>query len=126
VSVVYGREFGDQAAASEQGFMPRPLVQYPHPLADGQSDMPPMLGRSLEDAARLIEIATGVQHELDPQPVPAPLLNLVEVAAVGVVRVVGLLVGPVTHLSSFDAEGARPCKPCKKRNPKQSARLGFS
>jgi hypothetical protein len=25
----------------------------------------------------------GVEHELDPQPVPAPLLDLVEVAAVG-------------------------------------------
>jgi hypothetical protein len=28
----------------------------------------PMLGRALEDAARFVEIATGVQHEFDPQP----------------------------------------------------------
>jgi hypothetical protein len=33
--------------------MPRPLVQHPHPLADGQPDARPMLDRALEDAARL-------------------------------------------------------------------------
>ena len=64
--------------------MPRPLVKHPHPLADRQPDARPMLGRPLEDAARLVEIAAGVQHEFDPQSVPAPFFDLVEVPAVGV------------------------------------------
>ena len=34
---------------------------------------------------------------LDPQPFAAPLLHLLEVAAVCVVRVVGFLVGQVRH-----------------------------
>jgi hypothetical protein len=37
---------------------------------------------------------------LDPQPVPAPLLDLVEVAAVGIERIVGLLIGPVAKAFS--------------------------
>jgi hypothetical protein len=35
----------------------------------------------LEDAAGFVEVAAGVEHEFEPQPVPAPLLDLVEVAA---------------------------------------------
>jgi hypothetical protein len=77
--------------------MPRPLVKHPHPLADRQPDARPMLGRPLEDVARLVEIAGGVQHEFDPQSVPAPFFDLVEVPAVGVARVIGLLVRQVAH-----------------------------
>jgi hypothetical protein len=87
-----------RCAASEHRFMPRPLVHYPHPLADGQPDARSTLGRPFEDAAGLIDTASGKEHEFDPQPVAAPLLDLVEVAAVGIVGIVGLLVGPVTHV----------------------------
>ena len=79
--------------------MPRAFVQHPHPLPHGQPDARPVLAGSLEDAARFFEAVAGVEHELDPQPVAAPLLDLVEVAAVGIERVVGFLVGPVTHLA---------------------------
>jgi hypothetical protein len=48
--------------------MPRPLVHYPHPLADCQSDARPMFGRPLEDAAGLIEAAAGIEHEFDRSP----------------------------------------------------------
>ena len=43
----------------------------------------------------------GEQHFADPLPIPAPLLDLPEVAPVGVERVVGFFVGPVVggHLS---------------------------
>ncbi len=51
----------------------------------------------LEDAARLVEVVTGVKQHHDPQPVAAPLLDFVEVAAISVVRVVGLFVSPIAH-----------------------------
>ena len=34
--------------------MPRPLVQHPHALADGEPDARPMLGGALEDAPRFV------------------------------------------------------------------------
>jgi hypothetical protein len=34
---------------------------------------------------------------IEALPIPAPLLDLVEVAPVGVVRIVGVLVGPAIH-----------------------------
>ena len=77
--------------------MPRPLVHYPHALADHQPDGRPVLGGALEDAARLVKVIVGVEHQLDPQPVFALLLDFVEVAAVGVVQIAGLFVGPVAH-----------------------------
>jgi hypothetical protein len=46
-----------------------------------------MLVRPLEDAARLVEVVAGIEQQHDPQPVPAPLLNLVEVAALGIERI---------------------------------------
>jgi hypothetical protein len=54
--------------------MPWPLVQHSDALADRQPYARPMLGRPLEEAPRLVEA----------RPVPAPLLDLVEIAAVGV------------------------------------------
>jgi len=57
----------------------------------------PMLDGPLKDAPRLVEVVAGVEHELDPQSVLAPLLDLVEVAPVGVGWVVGFFVGPVAH-----------------------------
>ena len=48
---------------SEDSFVPRPLVQHPHALADHQPDARPALGSALEDAARLVEVVAGVEHE---------------------------------------------------------------
>jgi hypothetical protein len=90
-----GAYIGGPRPASEDRLVPRPLVQYPHALADSQSDVRPVFGGWLEDAARLVEAVAGIEHELDSRPVPDPPLDLVEVAAIGVARVVGLLVGPV-------------------------------
>jgi hypothetical protein len=42
-----------------------------------------VLDGPLEDATRLVEAVAGIEHPLDPQPVAAPLLDLVEVAPVG-------------------------------------------
>jgi hypothetical protein len=42
----------------------------------------PMLDVPLKDAPRLVEVVGGVEHELDPQSVLAPLLDLVEVLSV--------------------------------------------
>jgi DNA-binding transcriptional ArsR family regulator len=44
--------------------VPWPLVQHPHALPDRAR---PVLGRPIEDAARLVEAATGVEHEFDAQ-----------------------------------------------------------
>ena len=57
--------------------MPWPLVQHPHALPDREPDARPVLGRPLEDAARLVEAATGVEHEFEPQSVTAPFLDFV-------------------------------------------------
>lgn len=46
---------------------------------------------------RLVEVIAGVEQALDPQSAAAPLLDLVEVAAVGIERIIGLLVGPAAH-----------------------------
>jgi len=64
------------------------LIEHACPLPDRQLGARPVLDRPLKDAARLVEVVARIQHQLDPQPVPAPLLDLVEVAAVGIERVV--------------------------------------
>ena len=59
-----------------------------------------MRGRCLvaaRNAARLVEVVASIEHMLDSQSVRAPFLDFVEVAAVGVVRVVGFFVGAVAH-----------------------------
>jgi hypothetical protein len=78
----------------------RPLVQHPYALADCEPDARPTLDRALEHAARLVEVVAGVEHELYSQPVPTPLLDLVEIASVGKQRI---LVGPVVHCLSLRA-----------------------
>jgi hypothetical protein len=92
--------------------VPWPLVQHPHALPDREPDARPVLGRPLEDAARLVEAATGVEHKFDPQSVTAPFLDLVEVAAVGVVRVVGFFVGAVAHAVVINHLGSKQSRPC--------------
>ena len=56
-----------------------------------------MLDGVLEDAPRFVKVVARVEHQLNPQPVPAPFLDLVEVAAVGIERVVGLLDSPISY-----------------------------
>jgi hypothetical protein len=46
-------------------------------------------GEALKDKLGLGETVSSKQHFLNALPVPAPLLDLVEVAPVGVERVVG-------------------------------------
>ena len=72
-----------------------PLVQHPHALADRQPDARPMLDSPIEDAPRLVEVVAAIEHELGSQPISAPLPDLVEVAAVGIERVISFFVGPV-------------------------------
>ena len=62
--------------------MARPLVQDPHALADGQPDARPVLDRSLEDAARLVEIVASIEHPVGFAAVLGPLLDLVIIAVV--------------------------------------------
>ena len=38
----------------------------------------------LKYSARHIEVVAGIEHQLDPPPVPAPLLDFVEIALVGI------------------------------------------
>src|SRR5690242_21033747 len=85
--------------SSQLRLVPRPLVQDPHALPDCQPNARPLLHNLREYALRLVEAAAGIEHELNPQPVAAPLLDLVEIAAVGVEWIVGLLLGPIirTH-----------------------------
>ena len=61
-----------------------------------------MLGHAIEDAAGLIQAAAGEQQLGDLLPVARPLLDLVEVAPVGVDRIVSLFVGPVAHYTVAD------------------------
>ena len=85
-------------AANGWGFLlPGPLIQHARPLSDGQPDTRPMLGHAVEDAAGLVQAAAGEQQLGDLLPVARPLLDLVEVAPVGVDRIVSLFVRPVVH-----------------------------
>jgi hypothetical protein len=51
--------------------------------------------KSLEDTLRLGEAVSRKQQFFDALPIPAPFLHFVEVAPVGVERIVGFFVGPV-------------------------------
>jgi hypothetical protein len=66
----------------------------------------PPLDERLEDATRLVQAIPSEQQFLDPLTVSAPLLNLVEVAAVGIEWVVGFFGGrrksPATKRSNTD------------------------
>jgi hypothetical protein len=54
-----------------------------------------MLDRTLEFATRLVGDVSSEKREFDPKSVSAPLLNLVEVAAVGIEWVVCFFGGPI-------------------------------
>jgi hypothetical protein len=73
----------------------RPLLQHPRSLPDRQPHPWSLLDEVLEDAMRLSEAIPSERHFLNPLPILAPFLDLVEVAMVGLERVVGFFVGPV-------------------------------
>ena len=56
-----------------------------------------MLDGRDKDFSRLVETVAGVQQGIDTHAIPAPRFDLVEVAQVGIERVVGLFVGPIAH-----------------------------
>ena len=66
----------------------RPLLQDARPLPDGQPYPRPMLDRPGKDLPRLVEVAAGVEHALDPGAVLGPLVDLVVVAVVRKQRLV--------------------------------------
>jgi hypothetical protein len=56
-----------------------------------------VLSGPLKDATRLVEACASEQQFDDAHAISAPLLDLVEVAALGIQRIVGLFVGSVAH-----------------------------
>src|SRR5262249_40887606 len=82
----------------------RPLLQHARSLPERQLDPRPALGHAVKDALGLVE-AGPREHEVNHAlPVTPPLLDLVEVAPVGVDRIIGLFVGPIAHyaIRGFD------------------------
>jgi hypothetical protein len=73
----------------------RPLLQDARPLPYGQPYPGQMLDRRGEDLRRLVEVAPGINHALDPGAFLGLLLDLVVVVVVREKRLVGLFVGPV-------------------------------
>jgi hypothetical protein len=60
---------------SEDRFVPRPLVQHPHALADRQPHPWPVLDGAFEDAARLVEAVAGQARTGTPTSTgPCPFL----------------------------------------------------
>ena len=70
----------------------RVVLEHARSLPDGQPDARPMLGHTFEDAAGFVQAAAREHHLGDPLPVARPLLDLVEVAPVGVDRIVSFFV----------------------------------
>jgi hypothetical protein len=68
------------------------LPQQPRPLPDRQPRPRSPLDKALKQPLRLSETVSSEQHILNALPIPAPLLDLVEVAPVGIERVVGFFV----------------------------------
>jgi SOS response associated peptidase (SRAP) len=62
----------------------RPLLQHPSSLADRQPHPWSLLDEALKHPQSLGETVSSEQHFLNVLPIPAPLLDLVEVASVGV------------------------------------------
>jgi hypothetical protein len=56
------RSAAPRHSASEERFVPRPLAQHPHALANGQADTRPMLGGALNDAARFVQAVASVDE----------------------------------------------------------------
>ena len=56
-----------------------------------------MLDDALEDPAGFVQAAAGEYQVKHVLPIARPLLNLVEIAPVGMGGIVGFFVGPITH-----------------------------
>ena len=86
----------------------------------------------LEDTLGLGEAVSCEQLFFNARPIPAPLLNLVEVASVGVERVVGFFVRPavVGHLSQQllgpQQDGAKTGLPISSKLSAISTKFGSS
>jgi hypothetical protein len=70
-------------------------LQDPSSLPDCQPRPWSLVDKSLEDTLRLGEAVSRKQQFFDTWPIPAPFLLFLEVAPVGVERIVGFFVGPV-------------------------------
>ena len=73
------------------------MLQHARPLSDSQLDTRPVLDGRDKDFSRLVEVVAGAQQGIDMHAVSAPRFDLVEVAPVGVDRIVSLFVGPIAH-----------------------------
>jgi len=78
-----------------------PLLQHPCPLPDRQPRPWSLLDKPLEDTLGLSEAVSSKQRFFDALPIPAPLLDLVEAAPIGVERVVGFFVGQSSSASEY-------------------------
>jgi hypothetical protein len=79
----------------------RPFVwsplQYARPLPDGQPYARPVRHSLGEDFLCSPEVVAGIEQLVDFLTVPRPLLDLVEVAPVGMDRIIGFFVGRIAH-----------------------------
>ena len=78
--------------ASKHCLVPRPLVQHPHAKARRQPDARPVLDRPGEQFLRLGETIAGIEQAIDLGAVLGLLLDLVEIAIVGIRRTIRLFV----------------------------------
>ena len=86
-----------------------PLPQHPRSLPDRQPRPQSLRDEPLKDATRLVQAVASEEHFLDPLPIPAPLLNLVEVAPVGIEWVVGFFGRPVVVGHRYYAHAVAAC-----------------
>jgi hypothetical protein len=88
------------------------MLQHARPLSDSQLDTRPVLDGRDKDFSRLVEVVAGAQQGIDMHAVSAPRFDLVEVAPVGVDRIVSLFVGPIAHTPWRADPSGRPgnCK----------------
>ena len=78
-----------------------------------------MLGHAIEDAPGLIEAGPRKHEANHTLPVARLLLDLVEVAPVGVGWIVGFFVGPVAHCTPLSYLSAR-----QKKAPHRGGKAG--
>jgi hypothetical protein len=86
---------------------PRPLLENPCPLPDRQPDPRPMLDCLVEQLTSLFEVVAGIKEAVDLHAVLRPLLDLVEIAMMGMEWVIGFFVGPVAHRTIFFRSAGR-------------------
>ena len=97
----------------------RPLLQHARSLPERQLDPRLALSHAVEDATRFVEVAASEQHVNHTLPVARPLLDLVEVAPVGMGWIVGFFVGPVAHCTPL-----RYLSPRQKKAPHRGGKAG--